>query len=164
MPSVSLAAVLAGWLPARGVAYAKIDAQGLDVAVLRSAGALVSRIAAVEVEVVRDGQRCPVQYAGALSKCRATERAMRELGYVPYGTNCSVHSFPEARGCEGNMVFVRPGAFNAGLVRTICGDWDGKWHRFYQHWTGSCGPAAWSGMFKRTRLGRAWPLDSVSEF
>ena len=36
-----------------------------------------------------------------------------------------------------------------------------RWHRFLQHWTGSCGPAAWSGVLKKRALGRAWPLDSV---
>ena len=58
---------------------------------------------------------------------------MAELGYEPYGTNCLVHKFKEAGGCEAEMMFVRPG-FDEGLVRKYC--MAQKPH--------SCGPGAWS--------------------
>ena len=55
------------------------------------------------------------------------------LGYQPYGTNCLVHKFKEAGGCEAEMMFVRPG-FNEGLVRRYC----------MAQRPHSCGPGAWS--------------------
>jgi len=62
--------VLRDWLPGRLVALAKVDAQGLDVGVVRSAGSEVRRLQAVQLEVVRDrsrprgdGGRCDAQYA-----------------------------------------------------------------------------------------------------
>tara|TARA_B110001452_G_scaffold259514_1_gene255961 strand:+ start:168 stop:962 length:795 start_codon:yes stop_codon:yes gene_type:complete len=63
VPSMSLEAVLDVLLPGRDVAFAKIDAQGLDVAVLRSAGAALRRVKAVQLEVVRSRAPlpCPVQ-------------------------------------------------------------------------------------------------------
>ena len=70
VPSVSLEVVLRDWLPGRRVALAKVDAQGLDVGVVRSAGREVRRLQAVQLEVVRDrsrprgdGGRCDAQYA-----------------------------------------------------------------------------------------------------
>ena len=62
--------MLRDWLPGRLVALAKVDAQGLDVGVVRSAGSEVRRLQAVQLEVVRDrsrprgdGGRCDAQYA-----------------------------------------------------------------------------------------------------
>ena len=62
--------MLRDWLPGRRVALAKVDAQGLDVGVVRSAGSEVRRLQAVQLEVVRDrsrprgdGGRCDAQYA-----------------------------------------------------------------------------------------------------
>ena len=65
VPSVSLEAVLDGWLRGRDVALAKVDAQGLDVGVVRSAGRHVGRLKAVQLEVVRDRPplKCEPQYA-----------------------------------------------------------------------------------------------------
>ena len=69
VPSVSLEVVLRDWLPGRRVALAKVDAQGLDVGVVRSAGREVRRLQAVQLEVVRDssrprgvGGRCDAQW------------------------------------------------------------------------------------------------------
>ena len=72
VPSISLEAALRDAAAGRDVAFAKIDAQGLDVAVLRSAGPALARVKAVQLEVVRDRPpiKCNVQYAGAEdSKC-----------------------------------------------------------------------------------------------
>ena len=68
VPAISLRRVLSTLIPSsRSVAFAKIDAQGADVALLRAAGAeALERIHAVQVEVVRDRMdshlRCPPQY------------------------------------------------------------------------------------------------------
>ena len=91
----------------RDVSIAKVDAQGLDVALLQAAArdGTISQIKAVQMEVVRDRPplKCHVQYGGeqgALAKCNAAVSAMRAMGFEPYGTNCSIHDFHEALGCE----------------------------------------------------------------
>jgi hypothetical protein len=58
---------------------------------------------------------------------------IEQMGFRPYATNCFVHKFKEAGGCEAEMMFVRDG-FDAGLVRRFC--MSQKPH--------SCGPGAWS--------------------
>ena len=50
-----------------------------------------------------------------------------------YATNCLVHKFKEAGGCEAEMMFVRPG-FDVRLVRSFC----------QSQRPHSCGPGAWS--------------------
>ena len=165
VPSVSLQVVLRDWLRGRDVALAKVDAQGLDVGVIRSAGPEIRRLKAVQLEVVRDrprgdGQRCDAQYASEPGrpqevKCNVVVSAMRGLGFEPYATNCQVHKFKEAGGCEAEMMFVRPGDFNEELVRSFCTA--GRPH--------SCGPGAWS--LKQDRRGwdaatKAW-ADEVAK-
>ena len=140
VPSVSLEHVLSTWLAKRDIALAKIDAQGLDVGVVRSAGAHLNRLRAVQLEVVRDRPplKCTPQYAAepgrpSEAKCNALVAAMAEMGFAPYATNCYVHKFKEAGGCEAEMMFVRPG-FDMGLVRRFC----------MSQRPHSCGPGAWS--------------------
>jgi len=134
VPTVSLETVLTKWLGGRRVDFAKIDAQGLDVSVIRSAGQAVEQLRAVQLEVVRDRPplKCPVQYAGdgQYAKCPKTEAALAELGLRPFGTNCTFLRFGEAHGCEAQMTFVRPGEFDAPLVRSICA----------LGWPHTCGP------------------------
>jgi hypothetical protein len=126
VPSVSLEVVLGSWIRGRDIALAKVDAQGLDVGVVRSAGAHIDRLKAVQLEVVRDRPplKCTPQYAAepgreSEAKCGVLVNAMAALGYSPYATNCQVHKFKEAGGCEAEMMFVRPG-FDEQLVRTFC--------------------------------------------
>lgn len=164
VPSVSLEVVLRDWLAGRPVALTKVDAQGLDVGVVRSAGPLVANLQAVQLEVVRDrprgdGGRCDAQYAAEAGrpsevKCGAVVQAMRALGFEPYATSCAVHKFKEAGGCEAEMMFVRPGRFDEPLVRSFC--MAGRPH--------SCGPGAWS--LKQDRRGwdaatRAWAEEAA---
>lgn len=125
VPIVSLEQVLRTWLRGRNVELAKVDAQGLDVGVVRSAGTEIERLKAVQLEVVRDRPplKCEPQYAaepGRRSevKCGVVVEAMRELGFEPYATNCMVHKFKEAGGCEAEMMFVRPG-FNKRCVSRL---------------------------------------------
>jgi FkbM family methyltransferase len=151
VPSVSLDVAIDRWLGGRMVEFVKIDAQGLDLEVLRSAGAALQRIRAVQLEVVRDRKPlpCKVQYEGAAeSKCPATVAALAALGFEPWGTNCSVHTFQDAHGCEADMTFVRPGDFDEKFVRALC----------TARWPHSCGPGAWSsqrftGLQKRKPAG-----------
>lgn len=140
VPTVSLHKVLSSWLKGHTVQLAKIDAQGLDVGVVRSAGDAVSRVKAIQMEVVRDRPplKCEPQYASeegraSEAKCGVLVAAMAEMGFTPYGTNCAVHKFKEAGGCEAEMTFVRDG-FDAAFVRKYC--MAQKPH--------SCGPGAWS--------------------
>ena len=102
------------------------------------------RLKAVQLEVVRDrprgdGGRCDAQYASEPGrpqevKCNVVVGAMAALGFAPYATSCAAHRFKEAGGCEAEMMFVRPGDFDEGLVRSFCTA--GRPH--------SCGPGAWS--------------------
>ena len=141
VPTVSLSQVLSSWLKGHDVQLAKIDAQGLDVGVVRSAGMEYwPRLKAVQMEVVRDRPplKCEPQYAAepgraSEAKCNALVSAMATMGYKPYGTNCDVHKFKEAGGCEAEMTFIREG-FDEPFVRRYC--MAQKPH--------SCGPGAWS--------------------
>ena len=170
VPAVTLSTVMHSWIPAsRDVAFAKIDAQGADVGILRAAGDAISRIKAVQVEVVRDrpgpGRRCNVQYQSPgedpeESKCAHTEAALRKLGFEPWGTNCSVVRYKTALGCEADMTFVRPGDFDQQLVRSFCVP------------MGSCGPNSWSKslalrmaatMGDKFKLWTGSPDDTVTE-
>jgi len=140
VPTVSLEVVLSSWLRGRDVQLAKVDAQGLDVGVVRSAASQIHRLKAVQMEVVRDRPplKCTPQYASepgrpSEAKCGVLVSAMAALGFRPYDTNCLVHKFKEAGGCEAEMMFVRDG-FDERLVRSFC--MSQKPH--------SCGPGAWS--------------------
>jgi hypothetical protein len=151
VPAVSLQRVLRTWLRGRHVELAKIDAQGLDVGVVRSAGSEIGRLRAVQLEVVRDRPplKCTPQYASepglpTEAKCGVLVAAMAELGFHPYGTNCAAHKFKEAGGCEAEMMFVRD-SFDERLVRAYCTSQ--KPH--------SCGPGAWSLPADR----RGWDED-----
>lgn len=144
VPTVSLRTVLTRWLNGREVALAKIDAQGLDVALLAAAGDALSQVKALQIEVVRDRPplKCRVQYGGdaaKLAKCNAAVSTLHGLGFEPYGTNCSVHNFHEAFGCEAQMTFVRPAGFDERLVRRFCQDDKVK----------TCGPGAWSPWLRK---------------
>lgn len=158
VPSVSLEQALSTWFGTRDIALAKIDAQGLDVGVVRSAGKHLNRMLAVQLEVVRDRPplKCTPQYAAepgrqSEAKCGVLVAAMADLGFAPYATNCYVHKFKEAGGCEAEMMFVRPG-FDVGLVRRFC----------MSQRPHSCGPGAWSLPADRRgwdEATRAWAQD-----
>ena len=147
VPSVSLEVVFKTWLKGRVISLAKIDAQGLDVGVVRSAGSALDQLQAVQLEVVRDRPplKCDPQYAAepgkqSEAKCGVLVSAMDKMGFQPYATNCYVHKFKEAGGCEAEMMFVRKellavgSAFDPSLVRRFC----------MSQRPHSCGPGAWS--------------------
>eukprot|EP00931_Biecheleriopsis_adriatica_P010305 TRINITY_DN111396_c0_g1_i1.p1 TRINITY_DN111396_c0_g1~~TRINITY_DN111396_c0_g1_i1.p1 ORF type:complete len:450 (+),score=59.94 TRINITY_DN111396_c0_g1_i1:143-1351(+) len=110
VPSVSLKTVLGNWLAwkERGtgwqVDYVKIDAQGLDVEVLRSAGELMPRILRVLLEV--PGDACERMYNGSWH-CSEIVSKMKHFGYLPaYNRSCA--DFGNA--CyEDDIEFLREG-------------------------------------------------------
>ena len=58
-----------------------------------------------------------------LERTTRLERTMPTpcLSAPRYATNCAVHRFKEAGGCEAEMMFVRPlGDFNQEIVRSFC--------------------------------------------
>ena len=115
VPTVSLRTVLGRWLAWEDgggwpVAYLKIDAQGMDVKVLESAGELMGRIQQVEMEVVRD--TCPRMYETA-PNCSESVEAMARFGFTTKKT-CVSARFQGAKqnlrdwfGCEEDFIFTR---------------------------------------------------------
>mmetsp|Transcript_46147 Transcript_46147/g.144539 ORF Transcript_46147/g.144539 Transcript_46147/m.144539 type:complete len:383 (-) Transcript_46147:37-1185(-) len=123
VPTVSLRTVLGSWLawPSGGgwpIDYLKIDAQGLDLEVLRSAGdALLPRVLRVEMEV--PGDACRPMYEGSPG-CSAIFAAMAHMGYTEaYNRSCADF----AGVCyEDDYEFVRPGVFPLHYGRLPWGD------------------------------------------
>lgn len=79
VPCVSLETVISDWLHGRAIARLKIDAQGSDLEVVRSAGSMSDRVHFVTMEVVHDS--AVALYEGQ-QKCSAVMREMRGLGFV----------------------------------------------------------------------------------
>ena len=91
----------------RPVAFLKVDAQGLDLEVVRSGGARLPLVQRVSMEVVSDD--CTPVYVGQ-PVCTQVVAAMSQLGYQPVSTTpCSP---PQRRllpshWCELNILFVQ---------------------------------------------------------
>ena len=87
--------VLEEWLAGQRISFIKIDAQGYDVHVARSAGRHLGRIGALQIEVTAN--KCALPYHGA-PNCNETISQMRELGLATNG-RCSEprHFTPGAR-------------------------------------------------------------------
>mmetsp|Transcript_61547 Transcript_61547/g.170650 ORF Transcript_61547/g.170650 Transcript_61547/m.170650 type:complete len:346 (-) Transcript_61547:42-1079(-) len=109
VPAVSLRTVLGSWLAWQSgggwpIDYLKIDAQGFDVEVLRSAGELLPRIRRVLLEVPAD--ECEPLYVGSMH-CSEIVAALAGLGYAAaYNRSCA-----QFLGVcmEDDWEFVRPG-------------------------------------------------------
>lgn len=92
VPVVSLAVVLGNWLKWEDgggwpIDFLKIDAQGLDIDVLRSSEEYMHRILRVELEVPSDA--CGQLYVGSLH-CSDIVKVMAELGYTAaYNRSCA---------------------------------------------------------------------------
>ena len=90
VPTVRLQTVLC-WLAWQGgggwpIDYLKLDARGLDMEVLRSAGDLLPRVLRVQIDI--QGDSCEPMYEGSLT-CSDTVKAMREMGYTAaYNRRC----------------------------------------------------------------------------
>ena len=105
MPTVTLRTVLGEWLAGWPVYRMKIDAQGHDLAVVRTAGEeQLARVREVSMEVLND--ECDGIYDGQ-ENCSTVVEAMRGLGFRS-SRECAVKgSFTQGSGCEGNFVFTR---------------------------------------------------------
>jgi len=92
VPLVSLKTVLDRWLAWEGgggwpIDYLKIDAQGFDIEVLRSAGDRLPRILRVLMEV--PGDTCKPMYEGS-NGCSGIMTLMADMGYqVAYNRSCA---------------------------------------------------------------------------
>jgi len=109
VPAVSLQTVLGSWLAWQSgggwpVEYLKIDAQGFDVEVLRSAKEFLPRILRVLIEV--PGDACEPLYHGS-PHCSEIVQALASLGYVTaYNRSCSHFG---GKHMEDDWEFVRRG-------------------------------------------------------
>ena len=114
VPLVTLERLLTWVGPSRPIDFIKVDAQGLDMGVIESAGPLLSRVRAFSVEVVSD--ICVPLYEGQ-PQCSEVMRRARALGFEPATT---VHCRPKfgifprwmksAWVCELDVLFVSAGA------------------------------------------------------
>ena len=114
VPLVTLERLLTWVGPSRPIDFIKVDAQGLDMGVIESAGPLLSRVRAFSVEVVSD--ICAPLYEGQ-PQCSEVMRRARALGFEPA---TPVHCRPKfgifprwmksAWVCELDVLFVSAGA------------------------------------------------------
>ena len=122
VPTVALRTVLGSWLPPEiPIRLLKIDAQGVDLDLLRDAGAAqLARVDEVSMETLNDG--CDGIYDGQ-SNCSTVVATMRGLGFVTRSSCNSSRSFGQGSGCEGNFVFrnIRCGA-TCGRDPTVASD------------------------------------------
>lgn len=108
VPAVRLETAL-GWLAWRHgsgwpIDFLKLDAGGMEIEVLRSAGKQLPRILRVQLDV--HGDSCPRLYIGSLT-CSETVAAMQDLGYhVAYNRSCTDF---EDRCYEDSWEFLRSG-------------------------------------------------------
>lgn len=103
--SVRLETVLA-WV-GRPVDFLKVDAQGMDLEVVRSGGPLLHRVRRVALEVVCDD--CSELYASQ-PRCSEVLRQMERFGFVPVAPTPCSPSFQRVRSnsaCELEVLFVR---------------------------------------------------------
>ena len=103
VPCVSLATVVGNWLGARPIARMKVDAQGSDLDVIKSAGEFLHRLLFINLEV--HSRLAAPLYHGQAS-CDEVLLTMRNLGFVladarKIGSACNF-TMP-----EGNLDFVR---------------------------------------------------------
>lgn len=97
---------LLGWI-GREVDFLKIDAQGVDLAIVQSGGARLKRVARMQMEVISDD--CRELYSGQ-PRCSQVVSTMQSLGYAPLReTPCA--PVPGRRRfnhyCEMEIVFQR---------------------------------------------------------
>lgn len=173
VPAVSLRTVLGQWLAWQSgggwpVDYLKIDAQGFDVEVLRSAGELLPRIRRVLIEV--PGDACEPLYHGSMH-CSEIVAALAGLGYVAaYNRSCGQFL---GRCMEDNWEFVRLGVdpLHDGVLPEGDACWDST-HISRQElpatkefcctadlWLATNFHGCWSQLFRRDRCCLKWWQD-----
>jgi FkbM family methyltransferase len=80
VPCISLEEVIRDWLNGFNVKHIKIDAQGFDLNVVKSAGSMVDRIESIKMEVLCEG--AARLYANQPT-CKDVQREMIKLGFKP---------------------------------------------------------------------------------
>ena len=133
VPRVTLREVL-GWISPRPVELLKVDAQGMDLRVIESAGDLLPNVRRFQLEVVADD--CHGLYVGQ-PNCSTVVARAAQLGYAPASPVFCLPSWRRspawshwrttAFGCEYEVVFV---AHGVGME-------DDYW-RFHQPNQGGC--------------------------
>ena len=83
VPGVTLETVIGKWLEGRTVDYLKVDAQGYDLEILRSAGRFRHKIKLVDMEAPCDAAGSASRLYKAASTCRGTVEEMVRLGFQP---------------------------------------------------------------------------------
>lgn len=105
MPTVTLESIL-GWV-ARPVDLVKVDAQGMDLEVIRSAFSRVRQVRRFSLEVISD--ECYPLYRSQPT-CSTVVRVARQLGFAPATrTLACAARFPRKREnsmCEMDVLFV----------------------------------------------------------
>lgn len=100
------------------VSLLKIDAQGMDLDVVRSGGPLLSRVLRVAMEVVADD--CRPIYLGQ-PRCSHVMTTMRRLGFVPASHTPCTPPFPRRKAnhlCELEVLFVQARRFSPPAAPT----------------------------------------------
>ena len=109
VPTITLETIL-GWLDPRPVELLKIDAQGMDLEVVRSGFSRLHQVRRFSLEVVSD--ECEPLY-DSQPTCSTVVRVARQLGFAPASPNlaCTCR-FPRKREnsmCEMDVLFVAHG-------------------------------------------------------
>jgi len=79
VPCVMLETVLESWLHGRDVSFVKLDAQGFELEIVKSAGGHVDKLKKVQMELVCDN--AAKLYVGQLN-CSSTHAEMLKLGFT----------------------------------------------------------------------------------
>ena len=102
VPTIPLEEVLRMLPDGIDVEYLKIDAQGMDVMVVESAGSEASRIRRVTIETVTDREDCGLLYLGQ-PRCSDAVNRLQRIGFMLEGSNpCK-----SAGNCEFDLHFSR---------------------------------------------------------
>ncbi|CAE7575529.1 unnamed protein product [Symbiodinium necroappetens] len=104
VPCVSLRTVLGDWLQGRPVARVKVDAQGMDLQVVRSAGDFVTQLLFVKLEV--QSLRAAPLYEGQVF-CPEVLSSMKSLGFVLADTSRRESTSCNSSGAERDLDFIR---------------------------------------------------------
>ena len=104
VPCVSLQTVLGEWLGSRPVARMKVDAQGMDLQVVKSAGALLAQLRYVILEA-QSPLAAPLYQGQVL--CPEVLSSMRSLGFVLADTTRQMRSLCNTSGAELDIHFIR---------------------------------------------------------
>ena len=104
VPCVSLRTVIGDWLQGRPVARVKVDAQGMDLQVVKSAGDFVTHLLFVKLEV--QSLRAAPLYEGQVF-CPEVLSSMKSLGFVLADTSRRESTTCNSSGTERDLDFIR---------------------------------------------------------